>query len=64
MVGRVEAEKPVDAEDLLQRGWCLILGGHGEKGSGLANMLKGVLMEFADGLHVRGKKSRETPRRV
>lgn len=40
--------------DLLQKGWCLrFRDRHREKSSGLTNKLKGVLMEFADGLGVR-----------
>ena len=53
--------------DLLLWGWCLRLGGQGGKGSGPANMSKGVLVEFADGLDVRvgkvksGGDSKESP---
>lgn len=43
----MEAERPVNAEDFAG-GAVSQMSGHGEKGSGLANMLKGVHMAFAD----------------
>lgn len=43
--------------DLLQKGHCLrFRDRHREKSSGLAHKLKGVPMEFADGLGVRVRK--------